>query len=437
MALVATTASGTTGLRDDIPMPVGPVKEAWPEQGHDENAPQNQLPSAPSLGRCASSAKLPPARPGPPALQPQLPGLALFGCDGGACGWVEASLVEAADAGPCQAELVELTAAGAYAPMRRSPLGEITNVGASSVPCCLAVIGQPEEAKKHQFAARIPDGLPEPRLVEEYALDILSSMRSREARFVPKPCYVQQHAHVSARMRSTLIDWLFEVHKQYGFQEETFFLTVNIFDRYLAQTNVSRERLQLVGVTSLLLAAKFEEVDPPELADLVFDSVNSYSKHDITNLEMTMLTALQFQVAGPTAAHFLRHYQTIVKQWETSGPVSLQQSVPTWSAVSAAQGAEPLEEQVREDLAWYMLELALLDIHMIGYLPSLLAAAVVLLSRKLSYHQQAWPVMLVQLTGYTEVELEPCTKELIQLLEEAPHSLLQAIRSQHLSAQAL
>jgi len=437
MALVATTASGTTVLRDDIPMPIGPVKEAWPEQGHDENAPQNQLPSVPSLGRCASSAKLPPARPGPPALQSQLPGLALFGCDGGACGWVEASLVEAADAGPSHAELVEMSAAGTHAPLR-APLGEITNVGAASAPSSLTIVGLPEEAaKKHQLAARIPDGLPEPRLVEEYALDILSSMRSREARFVPKPCYVQQHAHVSARMRSTLIDWLFEVHKQYAFQEETFFLTVNVFDRYLAQTSVSRDQLQLVGVTSLLLAAKFEEVDPPELNDLVFDSVNSYSKHDITNLEMSMLTALQFQVAGPTAAHFLRHYQTIVKQWETSGPVSLQQSVPTWSAVSAAQGAEPLEEQVREDLAWYMLELALLDIHMIGYLPSLLAAAVVLLSRKLSYHQQAWPVMLVQLTAYTEVELEPCTKELIQLLEEAPHSLLQAIRSQHLSAQAL
>jgi len=437
MALVAPTASGATGLRDDISMPIGPVKEAWPEQGHDENAPQNQLPSVPSLGRCASSAKLPPARPGPPALQSQLPGLALFGCDGGACGWVEASLVEAAEAGPCQAELVEMNAAGTHARLRRSPLGEITNVGAASAPCSLTVIGPPEEAKKHQFATRIPDGLPEPRLVEEYALDILSSMRLREARFVAKPCYVQQHAHVSARMRSTLIDWLFEIHKQYGFQEETFFLTVNIFDRFLAQTNVSREQLQLVGVTSLLLAAKFEEVDPPELDDLVFDSVNSYSKHDITNLEMMMLTTLQFQVAGPTAAHFLRHFQTIVTQWETSGPVSLQQSVPTWSAVSSTRAAEPLEEEVREDLAWYMLELALLDIHMIGYLPSLLAAAVVLLSRKLSYHQQAWPVMLVQLAGYTEVELEPCTKELIQLLEEAPHSLLQAIRSQHLSAQAL
>jgi len=424
-------------LRDDIPMPIGPVKEAWPEQGHDENAPQNQLPSVPSLGRCASSAKLPPARPGPPALQSQLPGLALFGCDGGACGWVEASLVEAADAGPSHAELVEMSAAGTHAPLR-APLGEITNVGAASAPSSLTIVGLPEEAaKKHQLAARIPDGLPEPRLVEEYALDILSSMRSREARFVPKPCYVQQHAHVSARMRSTLIDWLFEVHKQYAFQEETFFLTVNVFDRYLAQTSVSRDQLQLVGVTSLLLAAKFEEVDPPELNDLVFDSVNSYSKHDITNLEMSMLTTLQFQVAGPTAAHFLRLFQTIVNQWETSGPVSLQQSVPTWSAVSATQAAEPLEEQVREDLAWYMLELALLDIHMIGYLPSLLAASVVLLSRKLSYHQQAWPVMLVQLTGYTEVELEPCTKELIQLLEEAPHSLLQAIRSQHLSAQAL
>ena len=55
-------------------------------------------------------------------------------------------------------------------------------------------------------------------------------------------------------MRAILVDWLVEVHMKMRLVPETLYLTVNIIDRYLAKTEVSRPKLQLVIVTSLLIA---------------------------------------------------------------------------------------------------------------------------------------------------------------------------------------
>ena len=46
---------------------------------------------------------------------------------------------------------------------------------------------------------------------------------------------------------------------------ETLFLTTNIIDRYLAIQSVERKRLQLVGMTALLIASKYEEIWAPEV----------------------------------------------------------------------------------------------------------------------------------------------------------------------------
>jgi cyclin B len=46
---------------------------------------------------------------------------------------------------------------------------------------------------------------------------------------------------------------------------ETLFLTINILDRFLEVTPVSRDRLQLVGVTCMLIAAKYQEIYAPEV----------------------------------------------------------------------------------------------------------------------------------------------------------------------------
>lgn len=68
--------------------------------------------------------------------------------------------------------------------------------------------------------------------------------------------------------------------------DETLFLTVNIIDRFLEKEVVRRKKLQLVGVTAMLLACKYEEVSVPVVEDLVLISDRAYTKGQI--LEMVI-----------------------------------------------------------------------------------------------------------------------------------------------------
>ena len=57
-------------------------------------------------------------------------------------------------------------------------------------------------------------------------------------------------------MRSELILWLGKVNRQFKYDIETFLLAVNFVDRFLAVTVVSADRLQLLGLAAILVAAK-------------------------------------------------------------------------------------------------------------------------------------------------------------------------------------
>jgi cyclin B len=78
-----------------------------------------------------------------------------------------------------------------------------------------------------------------------------------------------------------------QVHYKLELLEETLFLTVNIIDRYLALEDVVRKKLQLVGVTAMLLACKYEEVSVPVVEDLILICDRAYTRADI--LEMVKI----------------------------------------------------------------------------------------------------------------------------------------------------
>lgn len=72
------------------------------------------------------------------------------------------------------------------------------------------------------------------------------------------PAYMSSQPDISASMRTILVDWLIEVQENFELFHETLYLAVQLTDRYLAKRDVKREYLQLVGATSMLIAAKFE-----------------------------------------------------------------------------------------------------------------------------------------------------------------------------------
>ena len=63
---------------------------------------------------------------------------------------------------------------------------------------------------------------------------------------------------LSEMMRSILVDWMVEVQESFELNHETLYLAVRLVDLYLAQVEVSRETLQLVGATAIFMACKFD-----------------------------------------------------------------------------------------------------------------------------------------------------------------------------------
>ncbi|KAK5887621.1 hypothetical protein CesoFtcFv8_016212 [Champsocephalus esox] len=104
--------------------------------------------------------------------------------------------------------------------------------------------------------------------VSEYAKDIHLHLREREIKSRPKPGYLEKHPEITNGMRVILVDWLVEVVQEYRLRSETLHLAVNYLDRFLSATAlVKRGKLQLVGTAALMIAAKYEEICPPELND--------------------------------------------------------------------------------------------------------------------------------------------------------------------------
>jgi len=97
-------------------------------------------------------------------------------------------------------------------------------------------------------------------------------------------------------MRAILVDWLVEVHLKFKLVPESLYLTVNLIDRYLEREQVNRQKLQLVGVTAMLIACKYEEIYPPIVKDFVYITDNAYTKEEILEMERKMLSVLDFNI---------------------------------------------------------------------------------------------------------------------------------------------
>ena len=77
---------------------------------------------------------------------------------------------------------------------------------------------------------------------------------------------------------------------------------------------VSRQKLQLVGVVAMLLAAKYEEIYPPEVKDFIYIAANTYTRDDILRMERLMFSTLDHNITCPTVYVFLKRGLQVVSR---------------------------------------------------------------------------------------------------------------------------
>ena len=207
-----------------------------------------------------------------------------------------------------------------------------------------------------------------------YLSSIVSYLHASELRKQPSACYMQRQQDLTPRMREILVDWLVEVHCKFHLQQETLFLAVNIIDRFLERRAVMRTKLQLVGCTALLLAAKYEEICVPEVMDFVAIADRTHSKEEMLRMESIVLQALHFNITTPSPYRFLQRYHMLASSLcELPWP-------PTAPAVSPLASSSYSFCSLLRLLGEFLLELTLQEYRFLSYLPSVIAASSLFIS---------------------------------------------------------
>lgn len=129
-------------------------------------------------------------------------------------------------------------------------------------------------------------------------------------------------------------------------------MAVNYIDRFLSVKIVSIGKLQLVGATALLLAAKYEEINCPSIQEIVYMVDGGYTQEEILKAERFMLSMLNFELGWPGPMSFLRRVSK----------------------------ADDYDSEIRT-LAKYFLEVTVMDERFVASPPSFLAAGAQCLAR--------------------------------------------------------
>ncbi|XP_075516903.1 putative cyclin-A3-1 [Primulina tabacum] len=319
---------------------------------------------------------------------------------------------------------------------KRVVLGEIQNVASSrnvgsSESLKSDVVGGKKErgpklnAKKKKASTRINKSANEefdsgidvvgecddPQMCGAYVSDIYGYLHNMEMepKRRPLPDYIEKiQKDVTANMRGVLIDWLVEVVEEYKLLSDTLYLTVSYIDRFLSSNAINRQRLQLLGVSSMLIASKYEEISPPHVEDFCYITDNTYTKEDVVKMESDVLKSLKFEMGNPTVKAFLRRFARMTQKDDNGCSLQL------------------------EFLGYYLAELSLLDYECVKFLPSMVAASVTFLSRFiLQPKQHPWTSALESHSGYKAADLRECVCILHDLQSSRKLTSLVAVREKY------
>ena len=208
--------------------------------------------------------------------------------------------------------------------------------------------------------------------------------------------YMDEQSEITERMRGILIDWLIEVHYKFGFTDETLYMTVSIIDRYLSSNQITKKNLQLLGITSLFISCKHEEIDLPKISDFTYITNNAYNKNEVIQMENDILKFLKFNLLCPSPIKFFEYLSlhfNFNKKMQMMGK--------------------------------YLMESFLLDIKNIKHKASIIACASCYIVMKFfkiknykeSYDKKFYSLVTDENSKYNENDIKDCAKDICILID--------------------
>ncbi|KAL5813310.1 hypothetical protein ACOSQ3_028260 [Xanthoceras sorbifolium] len=231
--------------------------------------------------------------------------------------------------------------------------------------------------------------------VAEYVDEIYQYYWVMEAQNPLPENYMSFQTDITPHMRDILINWLIEVHFKFELMHETLYLMVTLLDHYLSQVKIKKSEMQLVGLTALLLASKYEDFWHPRVKDLISISAESYTRNQMLGMEKLMLRTLKFRLNVPTPYVFMLRF------------------------LKAAQSDTKLEH-----LAFYLIELSLVQYEALKFKPSLLCASAIYVARCTLHMTPVWTPLLGKHARYDVSHIRDCAEMILRFQKAAKRGKL-------------
>jgi hypothetical protein len=203
----------------------------------------------------------------------------------------------------------------------------------------------------------------------------------------------QDMRSINERHRGVVVEWLSYINHYFNQSNETLFMCINIMDRYISKKKISLDIYQLVGISSYLIASKYEDTDIPSIDELIYISKNIYTYNDIVSMEKKILVALNFDIFSVSSYQFYSYFYFI----------------------------SSINNKKLFHLGHLILEICLLNIDIMTYNQSLLAIGALLVAKKcLQIKCTSNNVRLFY--NYNEKEIKEIQKKIVLFLSKVIYS---------------
>lgn len=121
----------------------------------------------------------------------------------------------------------------------------------------------------------------------EYSETVDKYLRQLELTFPVANC-LERH-QITPILRSRMVDWMIEVLTNFKCEDQTFFVAINLLDRYAKASpkQLLVNDLHLLGVTAMFIASKYEDILPLKMK-IVYEKI-AHKRLEIEQIKTTEL----------------------------------------------------------------------------------------------------------------------------------------------------
>ena len=231
-------------------------------------------------------------------------------------------------------------------------------------------------------------------LVDDYGDDIfrylIKSKKVNICDYANKDLFdLQDKKYFNEKNRSIIFNWLVKNNFKWKLKDDTIFMAMNLMDRYISKYPTKNSEFQLIGISSYLIASKYEDIYPPYLDELSQICNYIYSNDDIIKKEYEILSGLNFDILYNSSYKYLTFLHSVTDK----------------------------ENMKLLYLAQFILELTLENLEILEHSQCLRAISALFLAKKILQIKKSWNNLKLYYK-YDESEIKKVQKKMIGLLNK-------------------